>query len=116
MPRYSENCDMIYRNFNVALKPNALLKELENSTLQLPGGISNIYSRELPFGPRAPKRALEDEEDLSRYRRVRVRLSESHSLPNDGYRLKVYELRNNDWCDLGTGYGQQVSPRTSWIL
>ena len=34
--------------------------------------------------------------------------------PNDKKRVKVYELRNNDWFDRGTGFctGQLINVRT----
>lgn len=61
--------------------------------------------------PALPSRQFEDEEDLTRYRRVRLRLAESQALIQHlgGCRLKLYELRKNEWYELGTGYARTIA-------
>ena len=70
------------------------------------------------FGPTLPRNSLkrkrgenqEEIDEVSLFRRVRIyNIVHGLVLPDPprsdlSYRVKVYELRNNDWHDRGTGF------------
>jgi hypothetical protein len=47
-----------------------------------------------------------------------LRMAQAGPPPNDRKRVKVYELKNNDWYDRGTGFcvGQMVNVSAGRIL
>lgn len=101
----SEVCGLEISNSLVVEDPNIVLDGTATESQQRTTEALNRPSQQLPPKPALPKRKLDDQEDLARYRRIRLRLTQRR------FRLKVYELRNNDWHDLGTGFGKHTVSR-----
>ncbi len=96
---YSEECGLEISNSLDIKDPQTVL---EKARQQLTREALNIPSQPLSLKPALPKHKLDEQEDLRRYRRVRLRLTQRR------FRLKVYELRNNNWHDAGTGFGKHT--------
>jgi len=101
----SEKCGLEFSNSLVVEDPHIVLHGTPTESQQRTTEALHRPSQHLSPKPALLKRKLDDQEDLVIYRRVRLRLTQHR------FRLKVYALRNNDWPDLGTGFGKHTVSR-----
>lgn len=98
----SEECGLVFRNIPVVEDSQVSLDEVATEAQQRVTETLDKSSQQMSPQSASSKRKLEDKEDLTRYRRVRIRLLQRR------FRLKVYELRDKDWFDLGIGIAKHA--------
>ncbi|KAL8710577.1 MAG: hypothetical protein Q9220_004801 [cf. Caloplaca sp. 1 TL-2023] len=105
-------CGLIFRSLAIVDKPENEEIMAVSKAAYYDAPPHNRSSETRQTRPTLPKRKLDDEDDLTIYRRVRLRTMKSrfsrHTTGSNGFRTIVYELRDNDWIDRGTGYAKQV--------
>lgn len=96
----SAECGLKISNSLIVEDPHTIPDGAATESQQRTREALNRPSHLLSPKPALPKHKLDEQEDLRSYRRVRLRLTQRR------FRLKVYELVNDDWHDFGTGFGQ----------
>lgn len=99
----SEECGLEISNSLVVEDPHKIPDGAATESQQRTRDALNRPSQLLRPKPALPKHKLDEQEDLTRYRRVRLRLTQRR------FRLKVFEIKNNDWHDVGTGFGKHTA-------
>lgn len=98
----SENCGLVFRSTTVTMPPHPSQIATTIGTQKWPQ-VAQLVFHKVMQQHASPRDIFEGDEDVSRYRRVRLRV-----MPQ-GFRVKVYEDSGHGWHDLMVGSANLVS-------